>query len=226
MARSRRMLFLCLVGVTLACSAAEAQERDASPRMAGISTVYRRNSHAEMIIGRLVQGYHLNGRKPYPTLHLASLYTDQVPENDLSRELAGKHGFPVTDTVPEALTLGSDSLAIDGVLLVAEHGEYEKSATGNRKYPKRRLFSEIAGTFESTGEAVPVFIDKHLADNWKDAKWIYDKATELNAPLMAGSSLPVLWRYPPVDTRRDEQLEEIVALSFGSLDGYGFSQNV
>ena len=67
-----------------------------------------------------------------------------------------------------------------------------------------------------------MFIDKHLADNWTDAKWIYDTAKELNAPLMAGSSLPVLWRYPPDDVRRGAKLQEIVAVSYHTLDAYGF----
>jgi hypothetical protein len=67
-----------------------------------------------------------------------------------------------------------------------------------------------------------VFIDKHLADNWTDAKFIYDTARELKIPLMAGSSLPGLWRYPPADVRRDAKLREIVAVSYHSLDAYGF----
>jgi hypothetical protein len=39
---------------------------------------------------------------------------------------------------------------------------------------------------------------------------------------MAGSSLPGLWRYPPADVRREAKLREIVALSYHSLDAYGF----
>ncbi len=39
---------------------------------------------------------------------------------------------------------------------------------------------------------------------------------------MAGSSLPVLWRYPPNDVRRGAQLKEIVVVSYHTLDAYGF----
>jgi hypothetical protein len=39
---------------------------------------------------------------------------------------------------------------------------------------------------------------------------------------MAGSSLPVLWRYPPVDTKRGAKLKEIVAVSYHTLDAYGY----
>ena len=61
-----------------------------------------------------------------------------------------------------------------------------------------------------------------MADNWKDSKWLYDTAAELKVPLMAGSSLPVLWRYPPVDVQRGAKLKEIVAVSYHTLDAYGF----
>ncbi len=40
--------------------------------------------------------------------------------------------------------------------------------------------------------------------------------------MMAGSSLPVLWRYPPVDVQRDVPLKQIVATSYHRLDAYGF----
>ncbi|MDA0281839.1 MAG: hypothetical protein O3B13_04565 [Planctomycetota bacterium] len=192
------------------------------PKIAGVTTVLRKNSHCEVIIGRLVRGYSLNDQDPRPALKLASLFTDQVPESDISREWSTSYGFPIAGSVREALTRGTTSLNVDGVLLVAEHGTYEKSATGNTMYPKRRLFGEVAETFRTSGRSVPVFIDKHLADNWTDAKWVYDQAKELKVPLMAGSSLPTLWRYPSVDTQRDAKIEEIVAVSYGSLTAYGF----
>ena len=107
-------------------------------------------------------------------------------------------------------------------MMIAEHGKYPESDTGQIQYPKRRLFGEIVKTFRETGKVVPVFSDKHLSDNWTDAKWIYDTAQEMKIPMMAGSSLPVLWRYPPIDVKRDAKLKEIVAVSYHRLDTYGF----
>ena len=69
---------------------------------------------------------------------------------------------------------------------------------------------------------MPVFIDKHLADNWNDASWIYETARALNIPLMAGSSLPVTCAYPPDDVQKESRLAEILVLSYGTLDSYGF----
>lgn len=225
---SLRFVFFLVatVFVTGQCNAQQPAGKPADessyPKIAGIATVVRKNSHADVIIGRLLRGYSLNDQQPRPALRLASLFVDQIPKSDLSREWATTFGFPISGSVSEALTHGSNTLNVDGVLLVAEHGEYERSATGNKQFPKRRLFGEVAQAFEAAGRSVPVFSDKHLADNWTDAKWIYDRAKELKVPLMAGSSLPALWRYPPVDTRRDSKIEEIVAVSYGSLDAYGF----
>jgi hypothetical protein len=190
--------------------------------VAAIVTVYLQNSHADVIVSRLLEGYTLDGRGERPNLKLVSLYTDQVPPNDVSRKLAARHGFRIYPSVADALTLGTGKLAVDGVLLVAEHGEYPRSPTGQTVYPKRRLFGEIAAVFRTEGRAVPVFCDKHLADNWQDAKWLYDTSKELGAPLMAGSSLPVLWRYPPIDVERGAKLREIVGVSYHTLDAYGF----
>ncbi|MCA9268325.1 MAG: hypothetical protein KDA41_07630 [Planctomycetales bacterium] len=191
-------------------------------KIAAVVTAYYHNSHADVIVSRLLEGYNLNEKAPYPRMRLASLYVDQFPENDKSRELARKHRFPIFDSVAGALTLGGDTLAVDGVLLVAEHGTYPESETGSIMYPKRRLFGEIVDVFNRSHRVVPVFSDKHLADNWQDAKWIYDTAKERGIPLMAGSSLPVLWRRPPARIERGEEVQEIVAVSYHRLDTYGF----
>ena len=168
-------------------------------RVAAVTTVYYHNSHADVIVSRLLQTDTLDGKGQDSPLELASLYTDQKPANDISRMLAASHRFPIYDSIAGALTLGGDTLAVDGVLLVAEHGDYPASPTGNHQYPKRRFWDEILRVFRASGRVVPVFIDKHLADNWDDAKHIYDTARELKIPLMAGSSVPLTWRHPPAD---------------------------
>jgi hypothetical protein len=221
---------VCLVSLSALLAAAadpqvprpNSRDVDRVPRIAAVVTEYRRNSHADVIVGRLLESYSLDGRGEFPRVKLVSLYTDQRPDNDLSRPLARQHGFRLCDTVAEALTLGGDALAVDGVLLVAEHGKYPKSETGQTQYPKRRLFGEIAAVFESSGRSVPVFLDKHLSDNWNDAKQIYETARRLQVPLMAGSSLPTAWRDPPIDVNPKKPLREMVGVSYGSLDAYGF----
>lgn len=203
----------------LSISVASAEE---PPRLAGVTTVYYQNSHADVILSRLLQGYTLDGQGAFSKLKLASLHIAQFPVNDKGRRLAEQYKVPLFGSVREAMTGGGDKLAVDGAFLVAEHGNYPDSDTGSTIYPKRAMFAEMAKVCEAAGRGVPVFLDKHLADNWTDAKWIYDEAKRLNMPLMAGSSLPGLWRYPPADVERDKPLKEIVALSYHRLDAYGF----
>jgi hypothetical protein len=213
-------LALSLPGPAALLAAADAAEP--RPRVAAVVTVYHHNSHADVIVSRLMETYTLDGKGERPSIELASLYIDQFPKNDKGRELAKRHGVPLYEQVEQALTLGGDTLAVDGVLLVAEHGDYPKSATGQTVYPKRRLFEQVVKVFERSGRVVPVFVDKHVADNWEDAKWIYDTAQRMKIPLMAGSSLPVLWRYPAVDLTRGAKVKQIVAVSYHTLDAYGF----
>ena len=194
----------------------------APKRIAAIVTEYRHNAHADVIVGRLVESHTLDGKGEFPNLKLASLYTDQVPSDDTSRALMKQHDIPIYDKIEDALTLGTGKLAVDGVLLVAEHGKYLKNETGNVIWPKRRMFEAITKVFRDSKASVPVFCDKHLADNWRDAKWFHQTARELKVPLMAGSSLPVLWRKPPVDVERGSKLAQMVAISYHTLDAYGF----
>ena len=121
-------------------------------------TEYRHNSHADVIVSRLLLTDMLDGTGRDSPLKLASLYTDQKPANDISRLLAASHRFPIKSKIADALTLGTGKLAVDGVLLVAEHGDYPFSATGNHQYPKRRFWDETIRVFRESGRVVPVFI--------------------------------------------------------------------
>src|SRR5437016_481857 len=96
---------------------------DTRKKVAGVVTVYRKGSHADVILGKILEGYNQDGG-PGPDLRLVSLYVDQKPKGDLSEELAKKHGFRLCGTIEEALTLGGKELAVDGVISVGEHGDY------------------------------------------------------------------------------------------------------
>jgi hypothetical protein len=190
-------------------------------KVAAIVTEYRRHSHADVIVGKILEGYDHQGG-PGPNLHLAGLYVDQFPAGDLSRGLAQKYGFPICDTIADALTLGGKTLAVDGVLIIGEHGKYPTNAKGQVQYPRRQFFEEVTRTFARTKKAVPVFNDKHLAAAWANARWMYDKARELHFPLMAGSSVPLTWRRPPLTLPRNAPLVEAVQIGYGPFEGYGF----
>jgi hypothetical protein len=190
-------------------------------KVAAVVTEYRKWSHADVIVGKVLEGFNYDGGDG-PNLRLVSMYVDQFPKGDMSRDLAKKYGFTIYDSIDGALTQGSKELAVDGVLCVGEHGTYPHNDKGQILYPRRRFFEEVTKTFARCNKAVPVFNDKHLAATWEDAKWMYDRSRELFVPFMAGSSVPVTWRRPPLKLALGCELAEAVQLGYGPFEGYGF----
>lgn len=190
-------------------------------KVAVVTTVYRKWSHADVIAGKIIEGYNYDGRER-PNLQVVSMYVDQRGPNDMSGRLAKQFGFRVYDSIAGALTLGGKELAVDGVISIGEHGKYPTSAQGQILYPRRRFFEEICKVFEKSKRSVPVFSDKHLAATWEDAKWMYDRSRELFVPFLAGSSVPVTWRRPNLRLPRNCPLTSAVQLCYGPFEGYGF----
>ena len=218
--RRRFLQQASLLGI--AASGIQLQAAQPTPkRVAGIVTIFRRNSHADVLLSKILQGWKEDGGLG-PNLKLVSLYVDQFPSDDLSVELAKKHGFRLCKTIPEALTLGTDKLAVDGVMSIGEHGDYPHNAKGQHLYPRRRFFEEICGTMERCQQVVPVFNDKHPGPEWADAQWMAERAKKLNIPWMAGSSLPVGYRDPDVTLPFGAKLQSCVAVGYSGLDVYGF----
>lgn len=209
--------FLGILGGVGLVAAAEARKR-----IAVITTVYRKNSHADVIAGRLIAGYEYNGEKRQPRVDVVSMYTDQVPENDMSRGLAAKYGFRIYPTVREALTLGGKSLAVDGVVFIGEHGDYPFNEKGQHLYPRYELYKQIVDVFRESGRVVPVYSDKHFSYDWGKAKWMYDQSRAMRFPLMAGSSVPLTWRRPQLEIDLGSTIEKAVAVGYGGNEVYGF----
>tara|TARA_R110002111_G_scaffold227346_2_gene288926 strand:+ start:55663 stop:56898 length:1236 start_codon:yes stop_codon:yes gene_type:complete len=202
-------------------TAAEPLARPKLP-VAAIVTEYTPNSHADVLVGKLLEGFQQKGG-PGPDLYLASLYTDQVPQRDMSRTLSRKYKFPIAATIEEAITLGTDQVQVAGVVSVGEHGKYSYTPdTKQHMYPRKRFFDEITATFAKYGKAVPVFNDKHLSYRWQDAKAMYETSRKLNFPLMAGSSLPVTWREPAITLPENCEIESVLTIGRGNFEAHGF----
>jgi hypothetical protein len=189
--------------------------------IAVVCTVYRPLAHAQHIAGRFINGYTLDGKFHVPNHFVKSMYVDQMPENDLARDIGKKFDIRITKSVSEAL-LDGDKLAVEGVLLIGEHGNYPRNDKGQILYPRYELIEQIAGAFKKAGKVAPVFNDKHLSYSWDKAKKIYDWSRELKFPLMAGSSLPVTWRRPELELPLDTQIEEALVAAYGPIEVYGF----
>ncbi|HMF76454.1 MAG TPA: hypothetical protein VK604_12395 [Bryobacteraceae bacterium] len=192
-------------------------------KLAAVVTVYRKYSHAQHIVDRLLDGYGWNGAYHEPPFDPVSLYVDQVGADDLSRERAQRHpSMKIYPSIHEALTLGGTALAVDGVVLVGEHGNYPKNEKGQTRYPRHEFFQQIVEVFRSSKRAVPVFNDKHLSWNWAWAEEMYRTSRDFPFPLQAGSSLPVTWRIPSVEMPLGASVREALCVCYGGVDSYDF----
>jgi hypothetical protein len=195
--------------------------RDGRKPIAVICTVYRPMSHAYHIAGRFIHGYAKDGRFHVPPQYVHSLYVDQVPPNDLSKETARAHGIRVASSVADALTGGGDKLVVEGVLLIMEHGNYPRNDKGQILYPRYEMLEQVVSVFRKTGQTVPVFNDKHLSYDWDKAKKMYAWSLDLKFPFLAGSSLPVTWRRPALELPLDVEVEDALIAGYGGIEIYG-----
>jgi hypothetical protein len=191
-------------------------------KIAAVITEYRPNSHADVVVTKFLKGFPIDEGLQMPRVDVVSMYVDQFAENDLSRRIAAAHNVPIYPSIVKALTLGGSELAVDGVLLIGEHGDYAWNEKDQQLYPRKYFMEQICGVFSTSARAVPVFNDKHLSYSWHDAKWMADRAAQLGAPFMAGSSLPFAYRNPWVEHELDTSIEEAISIGFSGLDIYGF----
>ena len=217
----RSFLVSSAATAALSCIPLRAADRP-SKKIALIGTEVRLLSHAQHFIDRFLLGYTWNGGWRKPEVDLVSLYIDQFPEGDLARATAQRHNVPIHRTITEALTLGTSKLAVDGVVIIGEHGDYPRNPKGQKLYPRFKFFKEVMKVFESSGRSVPVFNDKHLSTEWRECVQMVDDSKRLRFPFQAGSSLPVTRRLPAIDVPHGTPLGESVCACYGGMDSYDF----
>ncbi len=227
---SRRSL-LCTLAASASAPASwsltNASATPATPRntlpVTALVTAWYPVSHGDVIASKILEGYLRNDGEPRSNLKLVSMYVDQLHKDDISRALAQKHGVRVCQSIDEAITLGTNQVQVAGVMSIAEHGDYPLTTdTQQKMYPRRRFFDETIATFQRCQQVVPVFNDKHLSYRWQDAEHMVRTARRMKFPLLAGSSLPVTWRFPELELPRDCQIEDAVTIGYGPLEDYGF----
>jgi hypothetical protein len=223
MKMTRRELLAGAAGSYLALIPAKRLASTARPKIAMVTTIMFKYAHSQHFADRFLEGYGWNSTHHKPPMDLVSLYVDEVGPGDISRERAAR--FPslkIYPTIAEALTLGGSKLAVDGVLLIGEHGNYQRNEKGQTEYPRYQFFQQIVSVFRSSGRSVPVFNDKHLSWNWDWAKEMYDTSRRMGFPFMAGSSLAVTWRTPSLEMPLGAPVREAMCVGYGGVDSYDF----
>lgn len=227
--RSTRRMFLTgsaagLLTATTGGLAATATEKRRLKKkrlkIAALTTVYFKYSHSQHIVDRFLEGYGWDGRHHRPEMDVVSLYVQQHPANDLSRERVKRYPqLQAYSTIKDALTLGGKGLAVDGVLLIGEHGDFPNNEKGQKLYPRYEFFQQVVDVFRSCGRTAPVFNDKHLSWKWDWAREMVETSRRMGFGLMAGSSLPVARRLPSIELPRNAQVDEAIGIWGGGIDG-------
>ena len=208
-------------------------------KIAFIANAYQNSSHADVIGTKLFLGIPTDDGMVASQVKIVSMWVDQTGANgtggslpddggtlvgtyDTGVRIAKMNGAIMYPSIAEALCLGGDQLAVDAVVFIGEHGDYKYNRLGEKMYPRMNYLEQIFRVFDASNKSVPVYSDKALSYSWLDSKWIYDRAKELNVPMMAGSSLPYGWRDPALEHPIGTKITEAVGIGFASLDAYGF----
>lgn len=189
--------------------------------LAVIGSTYYPLSHTYHIAGRFLHGYYIRGKHHIPQHYIHSVFVDQKPANDVSESLSREYGFQLAKTVRDALLNDKGELAVDGVMLIMEHGNYPENEKGQIQYPRYEYLEQIVKVFREVGKSVPVFNDKHLSITFEKASKMVEWSRELGFPFMAGSSLPFVWRRPELELPLETPIQEGLLAAYSRIEIYG-----
>ena len=186
-------------------------------KIAAIVTSYPPLSHASAIVTKFIRGFPTDEGLISPRTKIVSIYIDQIHKNDIGHQIAYMHDITVYESIRAAMTLGTENLQVDAVLIIGEHGDYPKNGLGQEMLPRKYFFEQVVGVMNESDRIVPVFSDKHLSYNWQDAAWIYETARDMGIPFWAGSAIPVSWRNPNFEHLINEPLDDSLVLGLSLI---------
>lgn len=197
-----------------------AQTTQTKPRIACLVSYWAlTRSHADWIICKLLDGYWWQGAHTPSRVEVVSVYIHQLEESALGQKICKAKNIPIFKTVAQAVTLGGTELAVDGVVIIGEHGNYPTDLKGHWLLPRWWIYNQVIRVFEQSKRSVPVFNDKHLSYNWDEAKWMFDKSRELNFPLTGGSSIPSYYRKPEIELDIDTPIKTSIVVGVAQNEG-------
>src|SRR5947207_2005539 len=121
-----------LADLTGTAADAVAQTAQKRPRIASLVSYWGLpTSHADWIVNKLLDGYWWKGAHTPSRVDVVSVYVHQLDTSLLAQKVCKAKNIPIFKTVGEAVTLGGKELAVDGVVIVAEHGNYPTDLKGH-----------------------------------------------------------------------------------------------
>jgi hypothetical protein len=214
-------------------------------KIAALCTMYYPWSHADVIVTRWLDPHPHDAVMGFrPQSHITSLFVMQTPQGDpppadwfrispkdrsdkydpsfdISQEVAAAYGVPMFGSIRDALTLGGDTLAVDAVLLIGEHGDFPENEYGQKLYPRKEMWDEVIAVFRESGRVVPVFVDKHLSWNMDWAREMVSTAQAMGVPLFAGSSIPITGPKHDLFLPATPDIAESLGLFYVGAETYG-----
>ena len=189
--------------------------RPGAKKLAILASRWTPDSPARQVADRFLIGYPRQGRWHRPAMDVVSAYVDQAPDADQSRERAAEFGFRIYSSVAETLRCGGDRVAVDGVLMLAGRGDDSGSGASGSD-----LLEPMLKVFEEDRRTVPVYWDE--PPGLAQARKMVEASRQLKFPVLAGSSLPMTWRLPPLDLPMGSRVEQalLVGIGFGRSDRY------
>ena len=224
-ASARRLVAVSRQVCPCGSAAAAAPEPPQRKRLALVATTIWRSSHAQHLADRFGMGYARDGRWHRPDFDVVSMFVDQPPDNPAKANLAplraAEFGSTIYPTIAEALRCGGDTLAVDAVLIVGEHGVYGSNQFDQHMYPRYEFFKAVTAVFRADGRTTPVFSDKHLSYDYDKAVEMVEISKELGFAFLAGSSVPCGYRMPALELSQGVDLHEaLVVTNFGGDGGW------
>lgn len=228
---SRRRFLASAAGMSLAGGLAPAASAvytkpaalrfDGREPIAVLGTVYRPLSCMYHLAGRFLHGWPEDSHLHIPSQYVSTLWVEQAPENDVSRTLAREFHFRKTRTIHEAL-IDDHRLAVRGVMIIAEHGNYPRNDMGQVLYPKFDIFAQVVAAFHEVGQVCPVYVARHLSHDFDKAKQMVAWSQQMSFSLLAGSPVPFAQRSGDLEITPDADVEEVLVAAFGPVEVGGF----
>src|SRR5579859_4353177 len=130
---TRREVLKAGIGVSMGAMPMEGSgiaipSRSARPKLAVILTQYGAQSHGVCYCTKFLEGKQFDDHYEEPRCDVVAIHLKEISTDDVGVATAAKHHVPMYPSVATALCQGGDTLAVDGVVVVGEHGTYPLNA--------------------------------------------------------------------------------------------------